>query len=476
MLYTVSKVKFSRQDAVYKERCNDKDVKQNDYSYLFGVISTISIVLYLYSRYLPHANVETITFHEQYPSYIPIVEDVHAKNSAVDSINYFAQFLFQELKDTSRLRRYILRKLNIEFDELKSSRIGKLFLQDIQIQNFSEEQTCLGASCPFFSDIKLEHSERDERGLIKEFVAIFDAVYKEGFCVTVNITLMFGKKCSLYIKIKRIEGQLRLNFKREPYTHWTLVFKQLRRAIRRKQTWPNYKIRYKPFFPLSKQSAYSDEHTSDEKYPISGTYEITIKNCNRLTIPSMLENRPSYVTLILNEKPWQDILFEKRELWPTKEIEFARQSGRKIILKEVQYMNNAEIILDEIEPKPDEMKDDDDLILAIEQQNAVLMKIQGVEFKTLKQAYRLLKNKPSLPVDSQKITTNENSDNKIKLLIAIPRLNITRLMMPPTTPTDNSIVDESKILNTTVTSGKDELNKPSYETLYQRTVPSTGLQ
>jgi hypothetical protein len=37
------------------------------------------------------------------------------------------------MKDTSRLRRYIMRKLNVEFNELKNSRIGKLVLQDIVV-------------------------------------------------------------------------------------------------------------------------------------------------------------------------------------------------------------------------------------------------------------------------------------------------------------------------------------------------------
>ncbi|CAF0848083.1 unnamed protein product [Didymodactylos carnosus] len=448
-------------------------------SYLLGVASTIIVLLYIYSRYLCNTDVETYTSlsHEQYPTCVPIAEDERAKNSAVDSVNYFAQFLYQELKDTSRLRRYILHKLNTEFKELKNSRAGKLFLQNIQIQDFS-----LGAGFPYFSDIKLEHSERDDRGLIKEFVAIFDTVYKEGFCVTVNVTLVFGRKCLLIIKIKRIEGQLRLNFKREPYTHWTLVFKQepqidfeLRRAIRRKQTWPNYKIRYQPFFSMSKQTDYFDVKTSDGKNLIPGVYDVLIKNCDRLIIPNMLENRPVFVTLILNEKSWQDILFEKRELWPTKEIEFVRV--RKIVLKEIQFMNNTEVILDEIEPKPNEIKDDDDLMLAIEQQNAIILKIQGQEFKTIKQAYRLLRVKSSQPVDSQTIiTTNENTGDKIKILIALPHLNITRLSKSSTTPTDNSIDNELNISNTEINSVKDELNESSHATLRHRGTPSTAVK
>jgi hypothetical protein len=35
------------------------------------------------------------------------------------------------MKDTSKIRRYVTKKLKVEFDELKNTRIGKLFLQDI---------------------------------------------------------------------------------------------------------------------------------------------------------------------------------------------------------------------------------------------------------------------------------------------------------------------------------------------------------
>ncbi len=51
----------------------------------------------------------------------------------MDTVNYLFQFLFQELKDSSRLRRYLMHKLNTEFKELKNSRTGKIFLQNIVV-------------------------------------------------------------------------------------------------------------------------------------------------------------------------------------------------------------------------------------------------------------------------------------------------------------------------------------------------------
>jgi len=37
------------------------------------------------------------------------------------------------MKDTSQIRRYVLKKLNIEFDDLKKTKMGKIFLQDITV-------------------------------------------------------------------------------------------------------------------------------------------------------------------------------------------------------------------------------------------------------------------------------------------------------------------------------------------------------
>ena len=62
------------------------------------------------------------------------LQDARAKNSAVDSVNYIFQFLFQELKDSSRLRRYLMHKLDTEFKELQKNRTGKFFIQNIVVR------------------------------------------------------------------------------------------------------------------------------------------------------------------------------------------------------------------------------------------------------------------------------------------------------------------------------------------------------
>lgn len=124
--------------------------------------------------------------------------------------------------------------------------------------------------------------------------------------------------------MKSISGLARLQFTRQPYTHWSLCFlgdpkvnldietqfqgrqmqsnvtslisNQIRKAIRRKHTLPNYKLRYKPFF-----------HRFDEELDISdimvdGSLEVNISELSRLIIPSTINS--VYCTLTLASIPW----------------------------------------------------------------------------------------------------------------------------------------------------------------------------
>lgn len=428
-------------------------------SYLLGCVSTIALLLYLYTRYAVNIPV-VINEHqeEQFSTFHPLPENERAKNSAVDAVNYLLQFLFQELKDSSRLRRYIMHKLNTEFKELKTSRTGRIFLQNIVIQNFS-----IGNECPVFSDIQLERQERDERQLIKEFAARLDADYKDGFSVTLDITLLFGHKCLLYIKVKRIHGNLRLELRREPFCHWLLVFQdeplidfevkssfatvespqlaqiitqQLRRAIKRKQTWPSYKIRYQPFFPTSKQSLPTEILTASGKNVVPGTFDILIKYCDRLSIPLAIFDKQKlaselvFLTINVHHETCADYLRIKREKWLTKEIDFVR-NVTKMTIKEVNYMDRTELLIEEFEPIPNGIDDIQAFKNALAEKNLFLLKIRDEDVKTSKQTQRLLKAKSNLTVQdtassSSSISTLAGED-KIPIVIGMPLLHSVRV-------------------------------------------------
>lgn len=131
--------------------------------------------------------------------------------------------------------------------------------------------------------------------------------------------------------VKHVSGLARLQFARKPYTHWSLCFlgepkvefdvetqfqgrqmqsnvtsiisNQIRKAIRRKHTLPNYKLRYKPFF-----------HKTDDDLDISdivveGNLEINIRQLTRLLYPLTTTATTGtinqiYCTITLAAIPW----------------------------------------------------------------------------------------------------------------------------------------------------------------------------
>ena len=294
--------------------------------------------------------------------------------------------------------------------------------------------------------------------LFKEFVATLDADYQDGFAVTLDITLLFGQKCQLSVKVKRIQGRLRLEFRREPFCHWLLVFQdepvidfevksyfatverpqlaqiitqQLRRAIKRKQTWPSYKIRYQPFFPTSKQSIPTQILSANGINLISGTFDVLIKYCDRLSIPLVIFDKQKqsflsvFLTINVNKQMCTDYLHIARDQWPIKEIEIVRNINR-ILLKEITYMDRTEILIEELDPIPNDIEDWTVFKAAIDDRNVFLLKIQDQDIKNLKHANRLLKTKLS-SLSNDAITTVNEYDDKIKIVVGMPLLHSVRV-------------------------------------------------
>lgn len=117
----------------------------------------------------------------------------------------------------------------------------------------------------------------------------------------------------------------RLQFTRKPYTHWSLCFlgdpvidfdietqfqgrqmqsnvtslisNQIRKAIRRKHTLPNYKLRYKPFFHKSLEEEFD---LSDIN--LDGQLDISIAELTRLSFPCHINH--VFCTITLAPMPW----------------------------------------------------------------------------------------------------------------------------------------------------------------------------
>ncbi len=251
--------------------------------------------------------------------------------------------------------------------------------------------------------------------------------------------LVFGYKCQLYVKVKRIQGLLRLEFRREPFSHWLIVFQdepsidfeikaylstrespqlaqiitqQIRRIIRRKQTWPSYKIRYEPFFPSTKQPLKSEIFLPNGNSLIPGSFKITIDSCDRLSLPFEIFNQDEhsllsiFLTININEYKCQDYLQINREQWMKKELEFIPKDYR-VNIKEVTYMNRKEFLIEEFHPIPNDIEDQEAFKMALENKNIFLMQIQGQQVQSFKQINRFI----------------HGNESRIKILLGIPLLH-----------------------------------------------------
>ena len=53
---------------------------------------------------------------------------------------------------------------------------------------------------------------------------IVDLEYTNGFSISVDADLIFGRSAYVHIKIVSIKGKARLQFTRTPFTHWSFSF------------------------------------------------------------------------------------------------------------------------------------------------------------------------------------------------------------------------------------------------------------
>ncbi|KAG8435830.1 hypothetical protein GDO86_013684, partial [Hymenochirus boettgeri] len=142
----------------------------------------------------------------------------------------------------------------------------------------------------------------------------------------------------LSVRLGRVRGPLRLVFTRIPFPHWAFTFlqdpdielevqsqfegrpmsqltsiivTQLKKVIKRKHTVPNYKIRYKPFFPVQVQSP--DLDLEDRTLFLQdlglteGRLKVSALDCSRLLIFGSYDQE-TYIhcTLELSSSPWKE--------------------------------------------------------------------------------------------------------------------------------------------------------------------------
>ncbi|KAF3708617.1 PDZ domain-containing protein 8 [Channa argus] len=257
-----------------------------------------------------------------------------AKLETCHFLNAIFLFLFRELRDTPVVRHWLTKKIKVEFEELLQTKTAGRLLEGLSLRDIS-----LGNSLPVFKTVRLMKPVHvNEDCMPDELNFEVDIEYNGGFHLAIDVELVFGKSAYLFVKMKRVVGRLRLQFTRVPFSHWSFSFledplvdfevksqfegrplpqltsiivNQLKRVIKKKHTLPNYKIRYKPFFPFQVQpplgSACDFDLLVQDSRLVEGRLKVTLIECSRLFILGSYD-RETYVhcTLELSSHEYKE--------------------------------------------------------------------------------------------------------------------------------------------------------------------------
>ncbi|XP_070338553.1 PDZ domain-containing protein 8 isoform X2 [Equus asinus] len=194
-------------------------------------------------------------------------------------LNATILFLFRELRDTALARRWVTKKIKVEFEELLQTKTAGRLLEGLSLRD-----VFLGEAVPFIKTIRLlrpvvpsapgepDGAEGEALPATSPEELAFEAEveYNGGFHLAIDVDLVFGKSAYLFVKLSRVVGRLRFVLTRVPFTHWffsfvedplidfevrsqfegrpmpqltSIIVNQLKKVIKRKHTLPSYKIR-----------------------------------------------------------------------------------------------------------------------------------------------------------------------------------------------------------------------------------------
>ncbi|NXP16774.1 PDZD8 protein, partial [Scytalopus superciliaris] len=248
-------------------------------------------------------------------------------------LNAIFLFLFRELRDTALVRNWVTKKIKVEFEELLQAKMTGKVLEGLSLREVS-----LGDVLPVFKSVKLIRPVAcNEEGCPEELGFEVDLEYNGGFHLAIDADLVFGKSAYLFVKISRVMGKLKLVFTRLPFTHWffsfmddpvilfevksqfegrpmpqltSIIVNQFKKVIKRKHTLPNYKIRFKPFFPFQvlPYDEYEDRDLSIQDFLLTeGRLKVTLIECTRLFMFGSYDRETNvHCTLELSSNIWEE--------------------------------------------------------------------------------------------------------------------------------------------------------------------------
>ncbi|NWI55200.1 PDZD8 protein, partial [Calyptomena viridis] len=248
-------------------------------------------------------------------------------------LNAIFLFLFRELRDTALVKDWVTKKIKVEFEELLQAKMTGKVLEGLSLREVS-----LGDVLPVFKCVKLIRPVAcNDEGCPDELGFEVDLEYNGGFHLAIDADLVFGKSAYLFVKISRVMGKLKLVFTRLPFTHWffsfmddpvilfevksqfegrpmpqltSIIVNQFKKVIKRKHTLPNYKIRFKPFFPFQVLSPdeYEDRDLCIQDVLLTeGRLKVTLIECTRLLMFGSYERETNvHCTMELSSNVWEE--------------------------------------------------------------------------------------------------------------------------------------------------------------------------
>ncbi|XP_053307330.1 PDZ domain-containing protein 8 [Spea bombifrons] len=294
------------------------------FSALAGCLLTVLAQYWLLSRRPPPPPV---------PRAVPPSPPSAGPAESCHFLNAIFLFVFRELRDTTLLRRWLRRKIQVEFEELLCSRTAGRLLEGLSLRDMS-----LGERLPVLRSVRPEPGSAAAGGAPDELAFELEVEYPGGLQLAVDVELVFGKSARLSVRLGRVQGRVRMLFSRLPFNHWAVCFaeeplleldvqsefegrpmpqltsiiaNQLKRVIRRKHTLPNYKIRYKPFFPSDAQPSGADldepSLTLQDMGLADGRLKVSLIDCSRLLIFGSYEQETHiHCTLEISGSPWKE--------------------------------------------------------------------------------------------------------------------------------------------------------------------------
>ncbi|XP_043837886.1 PDZ domain-containing protein 8 isoform X1 [Dromiciops gliroides] len=340
-------------------------------------------------------------------------------------LNAIILFLFRELRDTALARRWITKKIRVEFEELLQSKTAGRLLEGLGLREVS-----LGHAMPQIKTVRLlqpvvpsfsgdseaaDGADEPPEASPEELVFELDVEYNGGFHLAIDVDLVFGKSAYLFVKLSRMAGRLRLVFTRLPFTHWafsfvedpvmdlevrsqfeghpmpqltSIIVNQLKKVLKRKHTLPNYKIRFKPFFPFQLSQTTKEEneqHLYIQQYGLTeGRLKITLLECSRLLIFGSYERETNiHCTLELSSDVWEE---KQRSSIKTAELVKGNLQSVGLTLRLVQSSDGygGHVVIETVAPNSP-------AALADLQRGDRLIAIGGVKITSTIQVLKLIK-------------------------------------------------------------------------------------